>query len=263
MKYKKEQNFWGIVDETKRRLLSRLRIETSLIDYLNYDEYRMKFESIPDSLIEEWAILKEEYKDTPAADFNRIKGFLYEALFYYACMKAQTVFLDAELCEFGGAKFEEPPPWFECIPLYDIIPNLHYIWEKNEKKRKAPQTKVDFLVIYVYDKGPLPPALIEVKSSKELIKYNREELNWQIIAAMRLGFIFQVAYPDPNIKSTYPRSLREWEIKTPCSRCEGLSDDFRKCSKCGEDIFPFTIVDTHYTLRELIGRLGKNYNVRF
>jgi hypothetical protein len=165
------------------------------------------------------------------------------------------VFLDAELCEFGGFKFKESPPWFECIPLYDIIPNLHHILEKDQKKRKVPQIKADFLVTYVDDKGPLPPAIIEVKSSKKAIKYKRGELNWQIVAAMRLGFIFQLSYPDPNIESTYPRSLREWEIKTPCSRCEGLSDDFRKCSKCGAEIFPFTIVDARYTLKELIERL--------
>lgn len=257
MKDKKEQNFWKIADEVKRRLFSRLRIETSRIDYLNYQGYRKKFESIPDSLIEEWDKLEETYKD------NRLKGFLYEALFYYACLQTQTIFLDAELCEFGGAKFEEHPPWFECIPLYDIIPNLHYIWEKNEKKRKVPQIKADFLVTYVDDKGPLPPALIEVKSSKGAMEYKREELNWQIVAAMRLGFIFQVAYPDPNLQSLYPRSLKEWETKTPCSNCKGLSDDFRKCSKCGTEIFPFTIVDARYTLKELIGRLEKTVRIDF
>lgn len=255
MKDKKELPFWKIADEVKRRLFSRLRIETSQIDYLNYKGYRKKFEGIPASLIEEWNKLKEKYKYASDGEFNRLKGFLYEALFYYACLETQTVFLDAELCEFGGLKFKESPPWFECIPLYDIIPNLHYIWEKDEKKRKVPQIKADFLVTYVDDKGPLPPAIIEVKSSKKAIKYKRGELNWQIVAAMRLGFIFQVSYPDPNIESTYPRSLREWEIKTPCSRCEGLSDDFRKCSKCGAEIFPFTIVDARYTLKELIERL--------
>lgn len=263
MEDKKEQHFWRIADEIKRRLFSRLRIETSRIDYLNYKEYRKKFENIPDSLIKEWNKLKEKYKDTPEADFNRLNGFLCEALFYYACIKIQTVFLDAELCEFGGVKFEESPPWFECIPLYDIIPNLHYIREKNEKKRKVPQIKTDFLVTYVDDKGPLPPALIDVKSSKELIRYKREELSWQIVAAMRLGFIFQVAYPDPSLESPYPRSLKEWKIKTPCSNCKGLSDDLRKCSKCGAEIFPFTMVDTHYTLEGLCGRLEKNYKSRF
>jgi len=258
VKDKKELHFWEIADEVKRRLFSCLRIETSQIDYLNYKEYKNKFEGIPAFLIEEWEKLKKEYRDDPDADFNRLKGFLYEVLFYYACLKTQTIFLDAELCEFEEVKFEESPPWFECIPLYDIIPNLHYIWEKGEKKRKVPQIKADFLVTYVDDKGPLPPALIDVKSSKQATKYRRGELNWQIVAAMRLGFIFQVAYPDPDLKSTCPSSLKEWKIKTPCSECEGLSDDFRKCSKCGVDIFPFTIVDARYRLKELTERLGRN-----
>jgi len=258
MKNKKELNFWKIADEVKRKFFSRLRIGTSQIDYLNYEGYRKKFEGIPALLIEEWNKLKEEYKYTSDADFVRLKGFLYEALFYYACLETQTIFLDAELCEFGGVKFKESPPWFECIPLYDIIPNLHYIWENNKKNRKVPQIKADFLVTYVDDKGPLPPALIEVKSSKKAINYKIEELNWQVVAAMRLGFIFQVAYPDPELKSTYPRSLNEWIIETPCSNCNRLSNDFRKCSKCGAVIFPFTIVDARYTLKELIERLGIN-----
>jgi len=236
-----------------------LRIETSKIDYLNYNKYRKKFEGIPDSLITEWNKLKKEYKAEPYAYFDRLKGFLYEALFYYACLKTQTIFLDAELCEFGGAKFEESPPWFECIPMYDIIPNLHYIRENGEKKikkRKVPQIKVDFLVTYVDDKGPSPPALIDVKSSEHAAKYKREEKRWQIVAAMRLGFIYQVAFPDTKFISTYPRSLKEWKIKTPCFKCGGLSDNFRKCSECGIEIFPFTIVDARYTLKELMERLG-------
>lgn len=257
MQDKKELLFWKKADEVKRRLFSRLRIETSKIDYLDYKKYRKKFEGIPDCLIKEWDKLKEEYKDTSNVDFNRLKGFLYEALFYHACLKSQTIFLDAELCEFGGVKSEESPPWFECIPLYDIIPNLHYIWEKGKKMRKIPQTKADFIVIFVDDKGPLPPAIIDVKSTEKAIKYKRGEINWQIVAAMRLGFIFLVAYPQSNLESTYPRSLKEWEIKTPCSKCEGLSDDFRKCTKCGAEIFPFTIVDACYTLKELMERLEK------
>jgi hypothetical protein len=134
-------------------------------------------------------------------------------------LKTQTIFLDAELVEFGGARFKESPPWFECIPLYDIIPNLHFIREKGKKKRKVPQVKADFLITYVDDEGPLPPALIDVKSSEKAAKQHKEELKWQIVSAMRLGFIFQIAYPDPNLKSSYPASLKEWVIKTPCSKC--------------------------------------------
>jgi hypothetical protein len=34
------RGFWEIADYVKRRLFSRLRRETSSINYLNYEEYR-------------------------------------------------------------------------------------------------------------------------------------------------------------------------------------------------------------------------------
>jgi hypothetical protein len=258
------QTFWEIADYVKRKLFSRLRKETSKINYLNYKEYRERFENIPNSLSKEWQKIEREYgKALSREEIERLKGFLYEVLFYCACLETQTIFLDAELAEFGGAKFKESPPWFECIPLYDIVPNLHFIREKRKKQRKVPQVKADFLVTYVDDKGPLPPALIDVKSSEEAAKQRKEELGWQIVAAMRLGFIFQIAYPDPKLKSSYPKSLKEWMVKTPCSRCKELSDDYRKCTNCGAEIFPFTIVDSRYKLKELIEQLGKTYKGRF
>jgi hypothetical protein len=253
-------DFWKIADYVKRRLFSRLRRETSNINYLNYEEYREKFENIPKALLEEWQKIEKEYvKIFSREEMKRLKGFLYEALFYYACLETQTVFLDAELAEFGGAKFEESPPWFECIPLYDIIPNLHFVRDGRRKRRRVPQVKADFLVTYVDDNGPLPPALIDVKSSEKVAKQYRDEYGWQIVAAMRLGFIFQVAYPKPALETQYPASLDDWVIKTPCPRCRKLSDDYRKCSNCGAEIFSFTIVDPQYRLKELLERLGRAY----
>jgi hypothetical protein len=149
------RTFWEIADYAKRRLFSRLRTEASKINYLNYKEYRERFENIPSYLLKEWQKIKKEYgKALSRGEIEKLKGFLYEALFYYACLKMQTIFLDAELAESGGAKFEESPPWFECIPLYDIIPNLHFIREKG--RRKVPQVKADFLITYVNDKSHYP-----------------------------------------------------------------------------------------------------------
>jgi hypothetical protein len=240
----KEDRFWQIADDVKRKLFARLRKQTSQINYLNYKIYREKFENIPSSLLEEWEKMREKYKDEiDVNDANRLKGFLYEALFYYACLQTQTVFLDAEILIFEGVEFGKYPPWFECIPLYDIIPNLHYIWEGGEKKRKVPQIKADFLVIYTDDKGPSPPALIDVKSSKP---YAAESWRWAIVASLRCGFIFQFAYP----KTEFPNSLKEWEIKTPCPECRGLSDDSHRCSECEAEIFPFDITTPYYLLKK-------------
>lgn len=35
--------------------------------------------------------------------------------------------------------------------------------------------------------------------------------------------------------------------------------DYRKCSNCGTEIFPFTIVDAQYKLRELLEQLRRAY----
>lgn len=184
---------------------------------------------------------------------------MYETLFYYACLETQTIFLDAEILEITGTHFNDSSPWFEAIPLYDIIPNLHQLREGNTRIRRVPQIKADFLVFYVDDEGPSPFALVDVKSRKPR-KY-QEEWSWQVIAAMRGGFIFQLAFP--KSEKEYPKSLRDWELKVPCSECKGLSDDYRKCGKCGAEIFPFTGADAYYEAKKLWEFMGKIREGRF
>lgn len=255
----KEDKFWEIADWVKRELFNCIRSETAQIDFTDFKAYRQKFEEIPSSLLKKWEEIKEKFKEDPNIDLARLKGYLYEVLFYYACLNRQAIFFDAELAEMGGANFFASPPWFGTIPLFDIIPFLHRIQEDGVWKRKAPQIKADFLVQYVDDDGPLPPALIDVKSSKHR-KYNNG-WNWQVTAAMRCGFIFQIAYPKKGVE--YPRSLAEWEIKTPCRKCKRLSDNYRKCSLCEENIFSFTIADAYYEAKELWEKLGRIRKGRF
>lgn len=227
----------------KWRLFNRLRENCENIDYQNYEKYRQKFEKIPNSLLGEWNEIKTELKDNPNANMKILKGFLFETLFYYACLKIEAIFKDAEILEMEGVKVrDEYPPWFEAIPLYDVIPPLHHIHE-NGKMVKNPQTKGDFLISYVDDDGPLPPALVDVKSKKPG-KYYTKKYGWQIVSAMRRGFIFQLAYPKEGIE--YPKSIIEWDIVTYCSECGELSKEYRKCDKCGKSIFSFTIVDSYY-----------------
>ena len=128
-----KDRYWVIADIVKRRLFDRLRKEMWKIDYLDYRKYRKGIEDIYSSILEEWENIKEEYKGDPDADFTKLRGFLYEVLFYYACLKTQTLFIDAEILEMGGKFFEEHPPWYEATPLYDIIPDLHHIWRKHQK----------------------------------------------------------------------------------------------------------------------------------
>ena len=222
-----------IFDETKSRLFNKLRTEIQNIDYSDHNWYETRFEEIPKHLLDEWEKIEKEYGST--INPKRLKGFLYESLFYYACLKTQTIFLGAEMMTFGEAKTSDRPPWFECVPLYDIKPIL-YNQLKTQRKIHVPQIEADFILTYVDNKGHCPPSYTDVKSKKPE-EYNKY-WGWYIVAAMRAGFIFEIAYP----KTDFPTDLNDWEIKTPCDNCKTLSNDFKKCTNCGSVIFPFTIV---------------------
>ena len=204
-----------IADRVKRRLFNRLRDATQSINYLDYQEYKRAFGAIPDLLLAEWAKIREELKEEPKLR-ERLRGYLFEALFYYACLDVQASFMDADLAEFGGAEFGESAPWFEATPLYDIIPTLHHVKEGKIRKRRVPQTGADFLITYVGDSGPLAPSLVDVKSVKP--KDWDSKWGWEIAAALRRGFRFELAYPASGIE--HPENLDEWELVTPCSNCK-------------------------------------------
>lgn len=245
--------FWAEADRIKRLLFNRLR-QLTRIDYKGYRRYRQAFAAIPDQLVKEW-------QEAEKRSLKRLKGYLFEALFYFACLESQAAFLDAELAEFGGATFERSPPWIEATPLYDIIPSLHQIRREKRWERKVPQTSADFLVTYVNDSGPSPPSLVDVKSRPPKRKEIKRKMGWQITAAMRRGFIFQVAYPKDHTE--FPKSLDDWEIRTPCSSCGALSKQYDKCEACNATIFSFSIVSGHYEAKELWKTLGKTRSGRF
>jgi len=223
-----------IFDEVKSKLFNRLKIEIENIDYSDYNTYKTKFAEIPKHLLDEWKKIDAEYR-SKVNNIKRLKGFLYESLFYYACLKTQTIFLDAEIVTMGEAKNSERPPWFSCVPLYDIKPILYYRI-KTQRKIRVPQIEADFIITFMDKEGSSPPSFIDVKSKKQ--KYNKN-WGWYAIAAMRTGFIFQIAYP--KSEKEIPTDLKDWEIKTPCSNCKKLSDNYETCSECNDKIFPFTL----------------------
>jgi len=226
---------------------------------MDYDEYQKAIETTYDSLMAEWKKIQEELLGSPDFDARRLRGYLLESLFYYACLKRQAFFIDVELVEMDEARSESYPPWFEATPLYDVIPTLHHVKEGEVRKRKAPQTRADFLVSYVDDRGPVAPSLVDVKSTEP--KAWDSDWGWESTAALRRGFTFQLAFPIEGIE--YPKELKEWEVKTPCSKCMKLSKDYRTCSECGNKVFPFTIADAYYEAKELWEKLGKERKGRF
>ena len=238
-KFKKKLKTSALI---KWRLFNKLRQGFENIDFLDYEHYQEGLESIPSLLVAEWREVENHYKNNPDIDIKSLKGFLFEAFFYYACLRTEARFKDVEIL--GVTEKGEDPPWFEATPLFDIVPPLHHIHKKRKGKIvKNPQTKADFLVTYVNHAGPLPPALVDVKSNKPSNNY-LEKFGWQVISAMRRGFIFLLAYPKIGVK--YPKSLEEWETLTYCPNCKRLSKSYRKCDNCGKIIFRFTIVDAYY-----------------
>ena len=225
---------------------------------MNYRRYRRRFSKIPDRLILEWERIENEYARSPM--LKRLKGFLFEALFYFACLECQARFLDAEIANFGGAAIEPHPAWMEVTPFYDIVPSLHQVRVSNRWERRVPQTIADFLVTFVDDSGPAPPSLMDVKSRRPRRKFARK-MSWQITAAMRRGFIFQVAYP--KTCTDYPRTFSDWEIRTPCPSCGALCHACDKCEECGKMIFRFSIVSGYHEAQDLWRRLGHTRTGRF
>jgi hypothetical protein len=242
-----------------RRLFHKLRLQTQRLEYVNYSKYRKGLDEIPSMLDREWTRIEKDFQKNHHFIPKRLRGYLLEVLFYYACLRLQAVFMDAELAEFGGAHFDTHPPWFEATPLYDIVAPLHHTKEEGRRKRRVPQTRADFPVTYVDDRGPLATSLVDVKSRKP--KRWRDEWGWQIPAAMRRGFTFQIAYPKLGIE--YQTSLDQWETATSCSNCKSLSGDPRKCSEYGEEIYRFTIIDSYYEAKDLWRELGKERSGRF
>lgn len=240
--------FWDEADHVKRRLFNHLRTLTR-IDYTNYERYRRRFAEIPEQLLAEWNSLESEYRRRSPRIVPRLRGFLFELLFYFACLDSQAIFLDAEITE-----LQPYPPWMEATPLYDIIPSIHQIREGSTWTRKAPQTTADFIVSYVDDEGPAAPSLVDVKSKKPSRKRTKD-MGWQVTAAMRRGFIFQVAYPKNGI--ALPRSLKDWEVRTSCSSCGAMSVSYEKCDDCGKAIFKFSIVSGYYEAKELRRKQGE------
>lgn len=233
----------------KWQLFNKLREEFEWLDFFSYERYQKRLAEIPQKVIGFWQKLKTDYEHDPDTDPMILKGFLFEALFYYACLKSESVFKDAEIMEFGGHEWDESLPWLEATPLYDVIPPLHHLHSQKGKEIKAPQTRADFLVTYADHKDTYPPSLVDVKSRKpDEPLHETERWRWQILSAMRRGFIFELAYPKEETE--YPASLDEWELTTPCIKCGRLSNAWRQCEYCGETIFPFTISDAIEHLRK-------------
>ncbi|RLE54403.1 MAG: hypothetical protein DRJ30_05265 [Candidatus Methanomethylicota archaeon] len=225
---------WKILDEVKRRLFKKLRVEFSKNASRNTEEYFEFLDKIPYALLDEWKRIEQRYRGRSSINIGRLRGFLYEALFYYACLRVQTFLLNS--------KFRNGRLWFECIPIFDVKPNPP-IRLGGESFNSSPRLEGDFIIVYVKDGSPSLPILVDVKSGRPLT-FN---WNWRrhVKAAVRSCFIFQISYP----KVELPMDLRDWIFKAPCPRCKCLSSSTYKCSCCHSIIHGFKGMDERFNLK--------------
>ena len=145
------QEYWELVDLIKRRLFGRIRdclrenpaIDLSA-DFSKFEENREKVKGeLHNSVLDEWDLIKQQHSENPIADWNRLEGFLYEALFYIACLDLSSFYFATDVVWMQTKAFEAPPH-FEAVPLFGIIPPIRYLYKEGEKPSFVPQLEADF-----------------------------------------------------------------------------------------------------------------------
>ena len=243
------RKYWEWADLIKRKLFGSIRDylrENPSIDLSSdssqFEENRKKIkEGLHKLVLEEWNLIKQQYRGNSATDWNRLKGFLYEALFYVACIDLSSFYFATDVV-WMQAKAFEAPPHFEVLPLFGIIPSIRYLFEKGKEPALVPQLESDFLILYVEGEAgrrkASPVTLVDVKSSKSVHEWRKEKGIRQAIAALRHGCAMQIAYPLKNIKEL--KSLQDWETKSICPSCGELMDDIPAiCPYCNKEAYSF------------------------
>lgn len=229
---KKEEKFWIIFDWLKREFFVLLKGKIASIDWAG--NWQNDLEDIYNEVIEEWKQIENmllQYNNFPV---KRLKGVLYEALFYLTCIKTSSIFKSSWIMELAGDPLapNEKPPWFEVIPIYDIIPRTFRIKEDHKWVLKAPQIEADFVISYWDEKGTLPLAFVDVKAN--LKKYNPKYAVWYALGCKwAYNAILEITCP----KTDYPKDLKEWKIKQACWNCGSLNKNTVYCQNCGTKIW--------------------------
>lgn len=244
-----KQEYWNLADLIKRKLFGRIReylrenpaIDLSS-DYSQFEENSKKIkEELNKSVLKEWNLINQQCRENPAADWNRLKGFLYEALFYVACIDLSSFYFATDVV-WIQTKFFKAPPHFEVLPLFGIIPPIRYLFEKGKEPSSVPQLEADFLILYVEGESgrrrASPVTFVDVKSSKRVHEWKKKKGIRQAIAALRHGCAMQITYPLKNIEEL--KSLKDWETKSICPSCGELMNNIpAMCPYCKKEAYPF------------------------
>jgi len=229
-----ERKFWVIYDWLKRDLFVYLKDELSDLDWLG--DWVHGLEKIQRRLIWEWKSI-EGLLVSPQISLPRVRGVLYEVLFYLNCIKTVSVFKGSWIMEVTGDPLVpgQEPPWLDIIPIFDIMPKLFRIRQNGKWVLRAPRVEADFLICYWDKEKTLPLAFVDVKST--LKKYDKKQMVWAALGCKWFNdSILEVATPKPGILD-YPRGLEDWNISQVCWKCGVLNQKTTHCFRCGQKIW--------------------------
>jgi hypothetical protein len=212
-------------DRIKSKLLRWLKEKFLQIDWQEFPKeiVERKFDKISQELKEIWGNIEKEKipQEWERKDIARLRGSLYEVLFYFSWMK--FVCLERAWKILGG---KEEGRW-ELLPLAGPI--LPIFYTKN-KERIVPQIDADFLMFYIdIDEKRIEihrPYLIDVKSPEAPLIEKR--LEWQAGSAKYLECTMAIA----RAKNEFPTDIKEWEFKYICPNCGHLNENPKECEEC-------------------------------
>jgi hypothetical protein len=237
----KEKKFWILFDWCKRELFSFLKDRITNIKWKK--NWLKELEEVHEELIYKWREIENKCQNYQ--QLKRLKGVIYEPLFYLNSLYTGSIFKGSWIMEVAGDSLIPNllPPWLEIIPLYDIVPKVFRIKKRNRWELRAPQIEADFL-IYYYDERKrkekinkrklFPLAFIDIKSS--LKNYNPREAVWHALGCkMFQNSILQIAIPQKE----FPQHLKDWKELQVCWNCGKLHDMEKSvyCIHCGKKIW--------------------------
>ncbi|OKY79118.1 MAG: hypothetical protein BTN85_1624 [Candidatus Methanohalarchaeum thermophilum] len=216
--------------QVEKRIYKRIRSELSSF---GEEDQELDMESL-------YQKVKEELEGEELGE-DEIQEIMQRISFYLSALSQQKMYFDPEVGSEErdvGAKEVEyfPPPWFLPIPLLGEGAWLFQLKDDSGVKREVPKIEVDFLLNYAESSGFATPSLIRVVSDNP--EYTDVSFQ-QWLLSIRIGFIYQVAYPK-EAKIGF-NGIEDWNFLTPCPHCESFSETVENCSKCGKQIYPHSI----------------------
>jgi len=228
-----EKKFLIILDWTRREFFTLIKEKMKKIDWKK-GNWLKAIECIFDDIIYEWEEIENFFLNYKKFPIKRLKGVLYEILFYLSTLKTSTLFKGSWIMEIAGDPLipNEEPPWLEIIPIYDILPRTFRIKEKEKWILRAPQIEADFIVGFWDEKGTLPLTFIDVKAN--LKNYDQKTMVWSALGCKWFyNSILQISIPN----TSYPKELKEWSNYQVCWGCGTLNKSTVYCKKCKTKIW--------------------------